>query len=197
MTLRSVVVAHRETMVAEGIAAALDRSPWIVSTGVATTAQDVERWGPRADAVALDPELPGARTAAARLRAKGVRVVLLGGESSEDDDGVRVSTRASVEDLVSALVPGAGIRSGDGLLRSLTPRERDVLRLVARGMATKQVARYLGISPKTVELHKGHIYAKLGVSNQAAAVHRVMAARLARANAAGLARANAWTPSNT
>jgi DNA-binding CsgD family transcriptional regulator len=42
-------------------------------------------------------------------------------------------------------------------------------------MAAKQVARHLGISPKTVERHKGHIFAKLGVSNQAAAVHVGMA----------------------
>ncbi len=37
-------------------------------------------------------------------------------------------------------------------------------------MAAKQVARYLHISPKTVEQHKTRIFSKLGVPNQAAAV---------------------------
>ena len=44
-----------------------------------------------------------------------------------------------------------------------------MLRLVAQGLAGKQVAKSLGVSPKTVERHKTRIYAKLGVPNQAAA----------------------------
>jgi DNA-binding CsgD family transcriptional regulator len=44
----------------------------------------------------------------------------------------------------------------------------------------KQVARHLGISPKTVEQHKTRIFAKLGVPNQAAAVRMVVAAGLDR-----------------
>jgi DNA-binding CsgD family transcriptional regulator len=53
----------------------------------------------------------------------------------------------------------------------LTAREEQILRLVSRGLAGKQVARQLGISPKTVERHKTRIFAKLGVANQAAAVN--------------------------
>ena len=49
------------------------------------------------------------------------------------------------------------------------PRERQILSLVTDGLAGKQVARVLGISPKTVERHKTRIYSKLGVPNQAAA----------------------------
>jgi HD-GYP domain-containing protein (c-di-GMP phosphodiesterase class II) len=51
----------------------------------------------------------------------------------------------------------------------LTPREVEVLRLVARGLATKQVARELGISPRTAGHHVENLYAKLGVSTRAAA----------------------------
>jgi DNA-binding NarL/FixJ family response regulator len=47
---------------------------------------------------------------------------------------------------------------------------------VSRGLAGKQVARHLGISPKTVERHKTRIFAKLGVANQAAAVRAAFAA---------------------
>ena len=51
----------------------------------------------------------------------------------------------------------------------LTEREVDVLRLIARGLATKQVAGRLGLSPKTVGHHIEHIYAKAGVSTRAGA----------------------------
>jgi len=49
----------------------------------------------------------------------------------------------------------------------LTPRERDVLRLMARGRRTKEVARDLGISAKTVETHRSRIMLKLGIDNLA------------------------------
>jgi HD-GYP domain-containing protein (c-di-GMP phosphodiesterase class II) len=51
----------------------------------------------------------------------------------------------------------------------LTAREVDVLRLVARGLASKEIAAQLVISPKTARNHIEHIYAKIGVSNRAAA----------------------------
>jgi DNA-binding NarL/FixJ family response regulator len=51
----------------------------------------------------------------------------------------------------------------------LTERETEVLRLVAGGLATKQIASRLGISPKTADRHIQNIYAKIGVSTRAAA----------------------------
>ena len=51
----------------------------------------------------------------------------------------------------------------------LTEREVEVLRLIARGHANKQVAVSLGISPKTVGRHVEHIYAKAGVTTRAGA----------------------------
>jgi HD-GYP domain-containing protein (c-di-GMP phosphodiesterase class II) len=51
----------------------------------------------------------------------------------------------------------------------LTEREVEVLRLIARGHANKQVAASLGISPKTVGHHIEHIYAKAGVTTRAGA----------------------------
>jgi two-component system, LuxR family, response regulator FixJ len=44
---------------------------------------------------------------------------------------------------------------------SLTPREREVFELVARGEPNKVIARHLGISFRTVELHRAHIIEKL------------------------------------
>jgi DNA-binding CsgD family transcriptional regulator len=163
-------------MVAEGIAAALGRYPEIVPVGATNSARALDGYVGRADAVALDRYLRGARAAARRLRGRGVRVVFLDGEGN--GDGTRVSTDAPVSALAAALVPGVGAtRPNPG---GLTPRERQVLSLVARGLAAKQVARHLNISPKTVERHKTRIFAKLKVPNQAAAVGAAMGLELGR-----------------
>ncbi len=55
----------------------------------------------------------------------------------------------------------------------LTPRESDVLRLVALGLSNVQVARELHVSERTVAKHLERVYAKLGVSSRTAAVARV------------------------
>jgi HD-GYP domain-containing protein (c-di-GMP phosphodiesterase class II) len=51
----------------------------------------------------------------------------------------------------------------------LTPRETEVIALVARGLQTKQIARKLGISAKTADNHIQNAYAKMGVSTRASA----------------------------
>ncbi len=55
-------------------------------------------------------------------------------------------------------------------LASLTPRERQVLRLVADGLSTKEVAATLRISYKTADSHRTHILKKLGVHETASVV---------------------------
>lgn len=52
-------------------------------------------------------------------------------------------------------------------LRVLTAREREVLDHAARGLHAKEIGRALGISPRTVEVHKSRIMSKLGVRNVA------------------------------
>jgi FixJ family two-component response regulator len=52
-------------------------------------------------------------------------------------------------------------------LASLTPREREVLELAATGLHAKQIAAALGISARTVEIHKHHIMEKLELRNVA------------------------------
>jgi DNA-binding NarL/FixJ family response regulator len=63
----------------------------------------------------------------------------------------------------------------DGLApERLTPRERDVLRLVVEGRTNRQIAERLSLSIGTVKIHVEHIIAKLGVSDRTqAAVHAV------------------------
>ena len=54
----------------------------------------------------------------------------------------------------------------DPELDQLTPREREVLRLIARGYLYKEIAQRLGISPKTVEAHVGAVLRKLQLSSR-------------------------------
>jgi DNA-binding NarL/FixJ family response regulator len=52
--------------------------------------------------------------------------------------------------------PGAG----------LTDREREVLRLVARGLANKQIARHLGITERTVKAHLTSAFQRIGATDR-------------------------------
>ncbi|WP_317204893.1 response regulator transcription factor [Janthinobacterium sp.] len=56
---------------------------------------------------------------------------------------------------------------GQDLLRVLTPREREVMRLVVTGQHNRDIAPVLGISVRTVEVHKARLMSKLGVDNVA------------------------------
>jgi DNA-binding NarL/FixJ family response regulator len=61
----------------------------------------------------------------------------------------------------------------------LTPREREVLALIGRGMANKVIARELSLSEKTVKAHVSSILAKLGVSDRTQAALYAVRAGLA------------------
>jgi DNA-binding NarL/FixJ family response regulator len=71
--------------------------------------------------------------------------------------------------LFSEVRAPAATRAGDRD-RPLSQRERDVLALVARGTTNREIARALFISEATVKTHLTHLYAKLGVTDRAAAV---------------------------
>ncbi len=57
---------------------------------------------------------------------------------------------------------------------SLTPRERVALAQIVRGASSKEAARTLGISPRTVEFHRANVMQKLGAKNSADLVRRVL-----------------------
>ena len=61
-----------------------------------------------------------------------------------------------------------------GVLDMLTPRERAVLRLVAKGHTDNDVAEQLTISPRTVQGHLRSIYSKLGVNSRTAAARQAL-----------------------
>ena len=51
----------------------------------------------------------------------------------------------------------------------LSPRQRQILRLIAQGLSNEQIAERLFVAPSTIKTHINHLYAKLGVSNRAEA----------------------------
>lgn len=70
--------------------------------------------------------------------------------------------------LAAARVHASGARSRP----SLTPRQAEVLGLLARGRSTKAIARELDLSTATVKTHLHHLYRKLGVSSRTQALAR-------------------------
>jgi two-component system, NarL family, nitrate/nitrite response regulator NarL len=65
-----------------------------------------------------------------------------------------------------------GRTAGGGAIEGLSPRENDVLRMLAEGLTDKQIAEALVISPRTVETHVSNVLHKLRVRNRAEAAQR-------------------------
>jgi DNA-binding NarL/FixJ family response regulator len=176
--LLSVLNAERDMMV---LGAAADLAAALVM---------IDRWSP--DTVLIAPELTGVDgpTAVRFLveRAPGMRIVALG-QHDGDEKIYRILEagacgylfkNAPVRDIVAAL---RDARSGRVCVSSharerlaerrrwpdLTPREREVLMLVAEGRCNATIAAVLDITHGTVKLHVGSILAKLGVEDRAQA----------------------------
>ena len=62
-------------------------------------------------------------------------------------------------------------------LQSLTARERDVLEHLTTGMSSREIGERLGISARTVDVHRGNLLAKLGARNTADLIRIVVSAR--------------------
>ena len=76
-----------------------------------------------------------------------------------------------LDDTETPLADGHAEANGVG---SLTPREREVLARVIAGASNKEAGRTLGISPRTVEVHRSRIMDKLGARNAADLVRIVL-----------------------
>ena len=89
--------------------------------------------------------------------------LLQGLESVANDDYFLDSSvsHAVVENLLKSPLKEAEITDAD--YRTLTPREQEVMRLLAEGLSSKATAEKLYISPKTVENHRANIMGKLGL----------------------------------
>ena len=96
--------------------------------------------------------------------------------STLDEQTAVLSVRAGAEDIVlkrnlgrlsSAIEAALAVRRR---LRKLTPRQLEVLRLVAAGHTTREVARRLKLSAKTVESHRGEVMKRLAIHDVVALV---------------------------
>lgn len=199
--LRLMLVDDHE-MVRAGLRTFLGLQPDMEVVGEAGTAEQALALVPRLrpDIVLLDLVLPGMSglEALRRLRAAhpDVKVVVL--TSYAGAESVLPAVRAGVAgyllkdvgpaELADALravhAGGASLNPGVAatVVRSvaepvrdpLTPREHEVLRLLARGLSNRLIARDLALSEKTVKAHVSAILAKLGVVDRTqAALHAV------------------------
>jgi FixJ family two-component response regulator len=61
----------------------------------------------------------------------------------------------------------AEVEEARALIDRLTPREREVFDMVANGLQTKDIAHALDLSPRTIDVHRAHLSAKLGTTSVA------------------------------
>jgi len=93
------------------------------------------------------------------------------------DDQLLSAVRRALAENRDAL---EAARAGDHarqLIASLTPRESEVLQLLAEGHSNKEMARVLGTSPRTIDVHRARVLQKLGVDTLPDLVRLVLAAR--------------------
>jgi DNA-binding NarL/FixJ family response regulator len=84
-------------------------------------------------------------------------------------EGLWIGVPALLQDLFEHQ-PAVMLENGDPIVDPLTAREREVLQLVAEGLANKQIALSLGISEHTVKFHLSSLYTKLGVTSRTEAI---------------------------
>jgi len=128
--------------------------------GVEAT-QRIGATAPRAAVVILTTFADRARITRA-LDAGAAGYLLKDAEPSELLDGIRAAAAGA-----TPISPRVADRLSDGPApAALTPREREVLALLADGLPNKQIARRLGITEKTVKAHLTRVFAALDVTDR-------------------------------
>lgn len=99
-------------------------------------------------------------------------VIAMFARAGADFREVHLLRLAAIRPIVADMVALAGLRPlpWPEQRPRLTARESEVLVLLARGHTSSRIGRILGTSPRTVEVHLGRIYGKLGVSDRLSAV---------------------------
>lgn len=160
----------------------------LASTG-AFTITEIKRWLPHTRILVLTFHRDEAHLFAA-LDAGAEGYLLKGDSRHELADAIRSLLAGekylspAICDLVIAgylgqrNLPLPDKQTGDSGI--LSPRELEVLRMIANGLRTREIAKALGLSPKTVERHRGSLMRKIKVRNAAAAAAYALANGLAQ-----------------
>ncbi len=113
------------------------------------------------------------------LQAGAAGYLVKGGSLAELE--LAISSVAQGETYLSPGVSGPVIKEyvrrtshGGDVADSLTPRQREILQLIAEGKTTKQIALILSISAKTVESHRSQLMKRLGVQDIASLVRHAL-----------------------
>ncbi len=139
-----------------------------VMDGIAAT-RSIRRELPETEVLALTSVLESALVVDA-IRAGAIGYLLKDTQAAELRRAIKAAAAGQVQlsPQASAYLLGA-IRTPE-LPEPLTPREMDVLRLLAQGQSNKEIARALYLVEETVKSHVRHILAKLGVQSRTQAV---------------------------
>jgi DNA-binding NarL/FixJ family response regulator len=146
--------------------------------GAAATIEQIRTVSPRSRVIVLtmhdDPDLMR------ELTDRGASAYLVKSVSRKELTAVvRLVPRSA--DTVVLYVPRRTIQGVERPLRGLlSPRELDVLRLVALALSNGQVAHRLSITEATVKRHLSNVYAKLGAVSRLDAINKAISARLIR-----------------
>lgn len=171
----------------------------------ATAAAFLARFEPgEAACVLLDVRMPGmdGLTLLETLRSGGHRVPVVMMTAHGDVPMAARAMRAGAVDLVEKPFEAAGLLASlagailrrepadaDPALRSrfeaLTPREREVMERMVEGLPNKLIAHALGMSPRTVEIHRGRVMLKTGAGSLAQLVRLAIRAGCVPGNEAG------------
>ena len=140
--------------------------------GIAATAA-IRRNHPDIEVIALTSALEGASVAAA-VRAGAIGYLLKNAAPEDLHRAIKAAAAGQVFLSPEAAAQLVHQVKGPESPEPLTPREIDVLRLVALGRANKQIARQLGVGEQTVKTHVGNILGKLqAASRTQAALHAI------------------------
>lgn len=193
-----VALAEDHTIVREGIRALLSRAATMEVVGEAADGREAVAVceATRPDVLLLDlsmPLLDGiAAIPAVRAASPGTAVLVLSmhGGAEHVEPALRAGARgyivkgqglAALVSAIERVAAGAlyiDANASRGADAGITPREREVLRLVARGRSSAEVAAALSLSVKTVDTHRANLMSKLDVPNVAALVDKAHRLRL-------------------